>query len=286
MRVVLTGGSGRLGSVVASQLLASRHELLILDRQPPKLESLAAVCFEQSDLSEADALRRLFAGFDALVHLAAIPNPIGHAPETVFANNAVTSYNALLAAAEAGVRRVCMASSINAIGGAFSRRARYDYLPVDESHPSYNEDAYSLSKWVGEAQADSIARLHADMTISSLRFHGLTKRAERSDATLQDVPPERRVRVVNHLWAYTDIDSAAIAVEKTLHASFGGHQAFFIVAPRTIFSADIASRDLAAEHFPGTPIRGPLPANAGFYDCGKAERMLGWVHQDFTTNHG
>ncbi len=286
MRVALTGGSGRLGSVVAVHLLACGHDLLILDRQPPKLEALAAVRFEQSELNDTDALRRLFAGCDALVHLAAIPNPIGHAPEMVFANNAVTSYNALLAAADAGVRKVCMASSINAIGGAFSRRARYDYLPVDEAHPSYNEDAYSLSKWVGEAQADSIARLHAGMTISSLRFHGLTKRAERSDAALPDVPPERRLRVVNHLWAYTDIDSAAIAVEKTLHATFTGHQAFFIVAPRTIFSSDIASRDLADEHFPGTPLRAPLLANAGFYDCAKAERLLGWVHQDFTTNHG
>ena len=280
MRIVLTGGAGRLGGVVAQRLLSSGHSLLILDRQHPQLAALAGVPFQHSDLSDAEALRQAFAGHDALVHLAAIPNPIGHAQEAVFANNVVTSYNALLAAADAGVRKVCMASSINAIGGAFSRRARYDYFPVDESHSSYNEEAYSLSKWVGEAQADSIARLHGDMTISSLRFHGLTKRVERTDPALPDVPPERRIRVANHLWGYTDMDSAADAVEKTLHAAFAGHQAFFVVAPHTIFSPDVSSRALAAKHYPDVPIRGAFEANASFYDCGKAGRMLGWAHQD------
>lgn len=110
----------------------------------------------------------------------------------MFANNVVTAYNVLLAAAETGVTRICLASSINAIGGAWSRSARYDYLPLDEAHPSYNEDAYSLSKWVGEAQADSIARRYAGVAISSLRLHGLNKRLERTDASLAGIPAEFR----------------------------------------------------------------------------------------------
>ena len=36
--------------------------------------------------------------------------------------------------------------------------------------------------------------------------------------------------------------------------------------------------DLAREHYPDTPIRGDLPGNRGFFDCGKAERVLGWSH--------
>jgi nucleoside-diphosphate-sugar epimerase len=280
LRIVVTGGSGRFGTVVVKLLAAQGHEIVLLDRQRPKDELPAGVRFRTSDLGDAAALRGLFGGFDALVHLAAIPNPLHHPPETVFANNVVTTYNVLLAAAETGVTKICLASSINAIGGAWSRRARYDYLAVDEAHPSYNEDAYSLSKWVGEAQADSIARRYDGLTISSLRLHGLNKRVERTDASLAGVPAELQRRVVNHLWGYVDIDSAARAVALSLQATFIGHEAFFIVAPRTIFSPDIASRDMAARHYPDVPLRAALHENAGFYDCAKAGRLLGWRHED------
>jgi UDP-glucose 4-epimerase len=280
LKTVLTGGSGRFGAVVAKLLAGQGHEILLLDRQPPKDELPAGVRFEANDLGDAAVLRSLFAGFERVVHLAAIPNPLHHPPETVFANNVVTTYNVLLAAAETGVTKICLASSINAIGGAWSRRARYDYLPVDEAHPSYNEDAYSLSKWVGEAQADSIARRYAGLTISSLRLHGLNKRLERTDASLAGIPAESRHRVVNHLWGYVDIESAAKAVALSLRATFTGHEAFFIVAPRTVFLPEIASRDLAARHYPGVPLHAALHENAGFYDCAKSERLLGWRHKD------
>jgi len=284
MKITITGGCGRFGAVVVRRLASLGHELLVLDRQEPQssLPLPGGVAFEQSDLLDAQWLRRRLAGQDALVHLAAIAHPLNQLPETVYANNTLTSYHALVAAAEAGVRRVCQASSINAIGGAWSRTARYDYFPVDESHPTYNEDPYSLSKWVAEAQADSVARLHPEMTIASLRLHGLADgpRSERADASLADVPGEHRFRVVNHLWAYVNIESAAHAVEASLRADWRGHEVFFIVAPRTIFTAAVSSAALAAQHFPTAALRRPLDGNTGFYDCSKAERLLGWTHTE------
>ena len=77
--------------------------------------------------------------------------------------NTSMSYNALTVAGELGINRVVMASSVNAIGlgqsppggwgrgspAVYSKRPHFDYLPVDESHPCYPEDAYSISKlWV------------------------------------------------------------------------------------------------------------------------------------------
>ena len=91
-------------------------------------------------------------GCDALIHLAAIRGPFNHPDSVVYADNTLSSYNALSAASTLGIKRVCMASSINAIGGAFSRSPRYDYFPVDERHPTYAEDPYGLSKWVLEQQ--------------------------------------------------------------------------------------------------------------------------------------
>lgn len=280
MNIALTGITGRLGTCVVRVLLAAGHRIIGLDRRVPEGDLSDGVTFVQDDLMDTASLRKQFAGCDGVIHLAAIPNPRNDPPERVFANNVVTSYNVLLAAVDAGVKKVCVASSINAIGGAFSRKARYEYFPVDEQHPTYNEDAYSLSKWVLEAQADSIARLHGDVTISSLRFHGLVKRNERTDMALPDVPEAMRSAVPNHLWGYTDIESAAQACLLAMQATFDGHEAFFIVSPRTIFHAAITSNNLATTCYPAVPLRAALSANAGFYNCDKARRLLGWTHSD------
>jgi UDP-glucose 4-epimerase len=280
MNIGLTGVSGRFGTVVTRLLLAEGHRVRGIDRAEPAQPLPDGVAFAQDDLSDRARLSALLCGCDALIHLAAIPQPRSDPPEVVFGNNVLTSYNALLAAVDCGIRKICLASSINAIGGAYSKDARYDYFPVDEQHPTYNEDAYSLSKWVMEAQADSIARAHPGLTISSLRIHGLGKRVERSGPDDPTIPADRRHAVRNHLWAYVDVQSAARATLLALHADFTGHEVFFIVAPRTIFGASTASADLAARHYPGTPVHKSLPGNAGFYDCSKADRLLGWRHED------
>ena len=104
----------------------------------------------------------------------------------VYADNTLSSYNALSAASTLGIKRICLASSINAIGGAFSRSPRYDYFPLDEKHPTYAEDPYSLSKWVLEQQGDAFARRFEWMTIASLRFHWLLDTRSKSDSNNSD----------------------------------------------------------------------------------------------------
>ncbi len=282
MRLVITGAAGRFGSLLTQRLARAGYDLLLLDRTGPNDELPAGAAFLMDDLTETARLRAAFAGAHGVIHLAAIPHPMSDPPEVVFDNNVTSAYHVLVAAAASGVSHVCMASSINATGAAYSRRARYDYFPVDEAHPTYNEDAYSLSKWVGEAAADSIARLHAHMTISSLRLHGLgkIKDRERRDPRLFDLPPDLRTRMVNHLWGYVDIDSAADAAERTMHAAFKGHEVFYIAAHRTIFAESVSSADLLMTYYPGAPVRTTLRGNAGLYDCGKALRLLGWTHSD------
>ncbi len=288
MKVAVTGGNGRFGRVVIAHLIRSGYDVLNIDRAVPEempTDLPNAPAFVGLDLADLSALTQALEGCDAVIHLAAIPSPV-HTPEPdVYVNNTVTSYNVLFAAADLGIEKVCLASSINAIGGAYSRKARYDYFPVDERHPTYNEDAYSLSKWVMEQQADSFARRHAHMTIASLRLHGLHKLAARR--TLEDVTQLDEVvrrRVANHLWAYTDIDAAARACIAALHATYTGHEVFFIVAPTTIFAPDVLSAELARQFYPDVPIVGDLSGNAGFYNCAKAEQLLGWKHDEMITD--
>ena len=167
-------------------------------------------------------------------------------------NNVVGSYNILRAAAELGIKRVCQASSVNATGASYSRWPRYDYFPLDEEHPTYNEDPYSLSKWICEQQGDSFARRYEDMTIASLRFHWVTP--VRPSGHVDD--PRREQAWSRHLWGYTRLDAAARACLGSLDAGFRGHEAFYIVAPDTMM--DEPTLELLLRHYPEAVLRGDL----------------------------
>src|SRR5262249_46689723 len=140
MHIALTGSTGRIGRAITEMALADGHSLVCIDRVAPPLPQAAATTFVQADMSDYDALLAALRGCEGLIHMAAIPSPGHHPDHVVHNNNVVGSYNALRAAAEAGIQRICQASSVNAIGSAYSRMPRYDFFPVDETHPTYNED--------------------------------------------------------------------------------------------------------------------------------------------------
>lgn len=268
MLVAVTGAQGVVGRAVRTALAHAGHRTRPIDRTATT-DPEAVV----ADACDYPRLRDALDGTDALIHLAAIPNPHAADGPTVHNTNVVAAYNALTAAVDCGITTVALASSINAIGGAFSRRARYDRFPVDERHPTYNEDPYSLSKWIAEAQADSIARRHPRMTIASLRIHGVT---ESRDTARAELGPADSTRAINHLWGYVRADEVARAFEAVLRATWHGHETFNIVAPDTI--SDEPSLDLAHRHWPDVDLHGDLTGNTGFYDCTKAHRLLGWAH--------
>jgi UDP-glucose 4-epimerase len=272
MKIAVTGGNGRLGRVLVYKLLDHNHDVLSLDwAGPPTRDGQEK--FIQIDLSNLDAVIKACRGCDAIIHLAAILDPENHPPGVAYMNNITIGYNVLWAAAELGIQNVCNASSINALGGARSRVGRYDYFPVNEEHPTYNEDDYALSKWVMEQQADSFARRHPGMTISSLRFHALPDEPPSLHHSLDDAS----VPVARTLWGWTLIAEAARACELAVQARYRGHDTFYITAPRTLSA--IPSIDLARHAYPDVPIHGDLSGHKSFFDCSKAENLLGWVHE-------
>jgi nucleoside-diphosphate-sugar epimerase len=206
--------------------------------------------------------------------MAAIPSPRGFPDHLVHNNNVVSSYNALSAAAHLEITRVCQASSINATGASYSRWPRYDYFPLDEQHPTYNEDAYSLSKWVCEQQADSFIRLHDTMIIASLRFHGVVP--DRIAATSRPSTPDALQARARGLWGYTLLEAAVRASLASLTANFTGHEVFYIVAAETTMHEPSAT--LRERYFPEVPLHAELRGREGFYSTAKAERLLGWKH--------
>jgi UDP-glucose 4-epimerase len=282
MHIAVTDGNGEPGRSLIPYLLDHHHTVVSIDRAMPAT----------SDPSHRNVLQHLVAdtrnfgelvaslrGCDALIHLAAHRSPLHQPDPVVYNDNTAGSYNALSAAATLGINRVCLASSVNAIGGAFSRHPRYEYFSLNEQHPPYAEDPYSLSKWVGEQQADAFARRYENMQIASLRFHWLVntyERAMQAATVLGDA-------VSKHLWAYSLLGEASRACLVAITADFAGHEVFYIVAPRT--AAAETSLELAHQYYPDTPVCGDLSDHNSFFDCSKAERVLGWRHKDDRDAH-
>lgn len=273
-RIAITGARGGVGTRITAAALAQGHSVIAIDRADTMDRAVEHV--DRSDLTcdvtSYQDLEDAVKGADALIHLAAFPSPGGRPAHEVHNNNVVGSYNALTVADALGIDRVCLASSINAIGGVYSRSPRYDYFPVDEKHPTYNEDPYSLSKWICEQQADSFARRYESMTIATIRLHW----AVQDRALVLSREPKHPESESKQLWGYTSFDAVARACLQSLVADFSGHECFYIVAPLTTRATP--SAELAQKYFPDVPIVGDLSGTKGFFDCSKAENLLGWQH--------
>ena len=86
MRVAVTGGNGAIGVYVCDELRKAGYEVVSVDRMPPK----DGQPFVQVDLMDREATAEALAGFDQIVHLAAIPDPFSDPPEVVIGENTRT----------------------------------------------------------------------------------------------------------------------------------------------------------------------------------------------------
>lgn len=277
MKIAVTGGNGELGRNVIPYLLEEGHDVVSLDLSIPPTVGAEPVQIPPRlvvDVTDFGGVVAGLSGCDAVIHFAAIRMPINHPYPTVYATNTTGSYNVLYAAAILGIKRVCLASSINAIGGVFSVEPNYDYFPVDEHHPTYAEDPYSLSKWVLEQQADAFARRYDWMSIASLRFHWSLDKRETAIRLTQKFEES----AIRHLWAYTLFSEANRACLLSLTADFSGHEVFYIAAPQS--AMNVPSKALAEKYYPDVPLKTEMAGTTSFFDSSKAGRILGWYHEE------
>lgn len=162
-RIAITGGSGRLGRFVVREIARDR-DVTVLDRA----RAPEGVAFAGVDIMDLPALRRALQGHDAVIHLAGIDLDFAAAEDETMRVNALGSWHVLQAAAELGIGRVILCSSVCASG---VNEARPDfpplYLPVDEDHPCRPNTAYGLSKLALEQLGAGFAR--RGMAVLSLR---------------------------------------------------------------------------------------------------------------------
>jgi nucleoside-diphosphate-sugar epimerase len=272
MRVLVTGGSGKIGRYVVGELVGHGHEVINADRRRPSGDLHAGERFVETDAQDIGQVAGVMRECEAVVHLGAIPAPYSHADEVVFRNNTVGTFAVFQAAALLGVQRVAFASSVSGYGMAWSKVPFSPfYAPMDEDHPFVPREAYGLSKEVDECTARMFHR-QTGMTVGGMRFHWVANPEE-----LAAIGPEGQSDLeqgARIFWGYVDVRDAAAACRLAIEKTGYGCEMFNIVAPDTLLSQD--TEPLIRKYHPETEIRGSLKGNQGGYVIEKAERILGW----------
>jgi nucleoside-diphosphate-sugar epimerase len=268
MRVVVTGGSGLAGRAVVESLVEHGFDVTNVDL----VASDVPAPFRRADLEDLGQVYSCLRGAEAVVHFAAIPRPTLDVPEVVFRTNVMSAFNVLEAASALGINRVVSASSVSVLGFPFFEQPfAPSYVPIDEAHPLLPQDAYALSKRIGEELAAGFSR-RSRLTVVSLRFPWIhTPRTFAEQVRPLWADPAAGA---SNLWSYIDTRDVAEAVRLALTADIGGHEACFVAAADAFIP--IPSRVLVADHYPTTVIHDELTDCVSLLSSAKAEALLGF----------
>jgi len=158
--VLVTGGAGFIGSHIAERLADLGHEVRVLDNfSTGKRENLASfagrVTVIEADIRDLAALKSAARGVDVVFHeaaLASVPRSVDD-PVTSDEVNVHGTLNVLVAARDAGVRRVVYASSSSIYGNSPELPKREDMTPAPES-------PYAAGKLAGELYCSVFSSLY------------------------------------------------------------------------------------------------------------------------------
>jgi len=276
-KVLVTGGSGKLGRAVLKDLVAHGYDVLNIDQQALPEPICPSVRIDLTNFGEVAAailggIDERKGPFDAVVHLAAIPAPGLAANAKIFANNVPTTYNVFEASRLAGIKNIVFASSETVLGLPFDTPP--PYAPVDEDYYPRPESAYSLGKLLDETMAAQFCRWDPSLRIVGLRFSNVMYPEDYKAFPKFDADPKARKW---NLWGYIDARDGAQAVRRSLQADFTGFEAFIIANADTVMSR--SNMSLLAEVFPDVPTKGNVATNSTLLGIEKAKRMLGYSPQ-------
>ncbi|MDZ5078676.1 UDP-glucose 4-epimerase GalE [Nesterenkonia sp. HG001] len=164
MKVLVTGGAGYIGSVVAQQLLRAGHEVIVLDdlSKGHADSVLPGAIWHQGGLG--DAAEVLDPSVDAVIHLAAkslVGESVEH-PERYWHGNVVASLGLIDAMRAAGVRRMVFSSTAAVYGSPLTET-------IAEDHPAAPINPYGASKLAIDHMLSAEAKAHG-LAAVSLRY--------------------------------------------------------------------------------------------------------------------
>ncbi|MFN8132108.1 MAG: UDP-glucose 4-epimerase GalE [Solirubrobacteraceae bacterium] len=298
MRVLVIGGAGYIGSIVASQLLDAGHEVVVLDNlsQGHRAAVHPDTELREVDILDAPALTAAAGdGFDAAMHFAAlalVSESVAH-PERYWRTNVCGSLNVLDALRAGGVPRLVFSSTCATYGLPES-------VPMDESTPTAPVNPYGATKLTVDRMIGDHCAAHG-LAAVSLRYFNVagargpfgedhdpethlipnllraaTGQLERFEIYGTDYPTPDGTAIRDYIHVE---DLGAAHLLALGHAGAGTHDIFnlgngngFSVQEVLDVARDVTGADIPAVEQPRRP--GDPPALVGA--AGKARSVLGW----------
>jgi UDP-glucose 4-epimerase len=168
MKILVTGGAGYIGSVVAEQLIAAGESVVVFDNlcQGHRAAVHPAAIFAKGDLSDRTEIDNVLGEHrpDAVMHFAS-KTLVGESMEKPFlylGDNVRNGLNLLQSMVEHGVKRIILSSTAN----LFEQPER---MPIDESERIIPGSPYGESKFILERMLHWLDRIHG-MRFASLRY--------------------------------------------------------------------------------------------------------------------
>src|ERR1044071_1123764 len=267
MKILVTGGQGKVGRFVVQELVNSAEEVTVFDQVPGP--ERGAVRFLVGDIQDLGQVIEAMHGADAVIHLAAIHNPNITTATVTYQTNVVGTFNVHHSAFRLGVRRVVSASSNAIVGWSYSDNFVPDYLPVDEDHPLRPKDPYGLSKEIGETIARSYAMTGLETV--SLRPSGVVTQEE------LEAIKKTGGRKPSGFQAYSYIDARdlALAFRLAVVRPLPGATIMFVVADDSTIAEPLC--ELYPRIKPSIGGKASkLTGSTGPYATARAKGLLGW----------
>ncbi|HEY0873759.1 MAG TPA: SDR family oxidoreductase [Vicinamibacterales bacterium] len=167
---LVTGGAGFIGSHLAEELVRRGHTVRVADSlitgKRSNLDHVPAAEFLEGDLADFEVAQRAVQGCEYVLHQAAIPSVPRSVKDPITSNraNVDATLNVLVAARDAGVKRVVFAGSSSAYGNTPT-------LPKHEAMPPNPLSPYALQKVVGEQYLQMFTQLYGLETVSIRYFN-------------------------------------------------------------------------------------------------------------------
>lgn len=165
-KMAITGGSGFIGSNLAEALAKENQVVVIDDLSTGNMQNLIGIEAQlfKGSITDLELLRRAFHGIDCVFHLAAIASVQKSLEETLRTNqvNVEGTLKVLVAARDAGVKRLVFASSAAVYGDSLELPKREGMVPQPKS-------PYAVTKVSGEHYCRVFSDIYGLETVS-LRF--------------------------------------------------------------------------------------------------------------------
>ncbi|HKI52003.1 MAG TPA: UDP-glucose 4-epimerase GalE [Geothermobacteraceae bacterium] len=176
MSILVTGGTGFIGSHTVVELLRANQQVVIIDNlcnsSPRALKRIAAIAghepaFVQADIRDRAALRKVFAAyrFEAVVHFAGL-KAVGESvamPLAYYQNNVGGTSTLCEVMVEAGVKNLVFSSSATVYGDPASN-------PIREDFPTGATNPYGRSKLMIEEILRDLQYSDSEWRIALLRY--------------------------------------------------------------------------------------------------------------------